>query len=207
MKKMLFTAMMMTIAISATAMSYNAARSEALFLSDKMAHELGLTDAQYETVYEINLDYLLNVDNRSDVFGHWWDIRNRDLRIVLSPWQYDRYIASTWFYRPLSWTAAGWTFPIYSRYAMGRMFKHRPAVYVTFRGGHSHRGASFYARHHFDRPLPPHGHGNAGHHGNWTHNGNRHPVGHVGHNPSMGHSPRHAGHMGNRPQGHFGGRR
>ena len=33
--------------------SYNAAKHEALFLSDKMAYELNLTAAQYEAVYEI----------------------------------------------------------------------------------------------------------------------------------------------------------
>ena len=53
MKKMIVLAMMMTIAIAAnaampprSAMSYENARREALFLSDKMAYELGLTDSQ-----------------------------------------------------------------------------------------------------------------------------------------------------------------
>ena len=92
MKKMMTLVMMMTIAISAAAMPYNTARNKALYLSDKMAYELGLTATQYEAVYEINLDYLLNVDTRADVFGFWWEIRNRDLRYVLSTWQYDRFI-------------------------------------------------------------------------------------------------------------------
>jgi len=169
MKKMMILVMMMTIAISANAMSYSAARNEALFLSDKMAYELGLTNAQYEAVYEINLDYLLNVDTRADVFGFWWDVRNRDLRFVLSTWQYDRYIASTYFYRPLAWHAGNWTFAIYSRYGHGRMFMHRPAVFVSFRGGHNHRGSSFYAGRHFDKPI--------------THGGHNTSVGH-GHSPS-----------------------
>ena len=56
MKKMLMMAVMMVMTISANAMSYNAAKNEALFLSDKMAYELNLTDAQYDAVYEINLD-------------------------------------------------------------------------------------------------------------------------------------------------------
>ena len=51
MKKMMILAMMMVMTISATAMSYNAAKNEALFLSDKMAYELNLTAAQYEAVY------------------------------------------------------------------------------------------------------------------------------------------------------------
>ena len=187
---MMTLVMMMTIAISAAAMPYNTARNEALFLADKMAYELGLTATQYEAVYEINLDYLLNVDTRADVFGFWWDVRNRDLRYVLSTWQYDRYMASAWFYRPVIWGTRGWTFSIYTRYATDRMFYHRPAVFVNFKGGHSHKGGSFYAGHHFDKPNPPKGHGNNppkgygnhnnnnnnnnGNHnnGNWSHNGN-----------------------------------
>ena len=47
MKKMMILAVMMVMTVSATAMSYNAAKHEALFLSDKMAYELNLTAAQY----------------------------------------------------------------------------------------------------------------------------------------------------------------
>ena len=62
MKKMLFTLVsMLTIAAAANAMSYEQARNEALFLTDKMAYELNLNDAQYEAAYEINLDYLMGV--------------------------------------------------------------------------------------------------------------------------------------------------
>jgi hypothetical protein len=142
-------------------------------------------------VYEINLDYLLNVDTRADVFGFWWEVRNRDLRYVLSTWQYDRFMVSEWFYRPVVWGTGGWTFSIYTRYGVGRMFYHRPAVFVTFRGGHSVRGNSHYAHHHFDKPNPPKGHGNGnytgnhnGHNnGNWNHNNGNH-NGNSGHNPS-----------------------
>ena len=66
-----------------------AAKNEALFLSDKMAYELNLTAAQYEAVYEINLDYLMSLNGHADVFGIWWDRRNADLRYVLNSWQYD----------------------------------------------------------------------------------------------------------------------
>ena len=224
MKKMMTMVMMMTIAISAAAMPYNTARNEALFLSDKMAYELGLTATQYEAVYEINLDYLLNIDTRADVFGFWWEVRNRDLRYVLSTWQYDRFMASAWFYRPVIWANSGWTFSIYSRYAMDRMFYHRPAVFVTFKGGHSHRDGSFYAGHHFDRPNPPKGHGhnppmghgnnppkgNGNHNnnnGNWNHNGNsnhnngnhngNHNNGNWNHNGNGNHNP--SVNNGNRP--------
>lgn len=171
MKKIMFLAIMMTIAISANAMTYNAARNEALFLSDKMAYELGLTNAQYEAVYEINLDYLLNVNTRADIHGPWWNIRNRDLRHVLSTWQFDRYMACNYFYRPIAFRAGTWTLAIYNRYDRGRMFMHRPSVFAGFRGGHNHRGVSFYASNNFHKPAPRNGghrpsmdHGRPSHH-------------------------------------------
>ena len=34
-----------------------------------MAYELNLTNAQYEDVYEINLDYLMSVNGRNDAYG------------------------------------------------------------------------------------------------------------------------------------------
>ena len=155
MKKALTMAAMMTIAISATAMPYETAREEALFLSDKMAYELDLTEEQFEAVYEINLDYLLNVKCQADVLGTPWTIRNRDLSHVLSDRQYDHYLSSGWFYRPVIWKSNSLTFAIYKRYNQGRLMMHRPAVFISYRGGHSHRGASFYARHHFGRGIPP----------------------------------------------------
>ena len=87
MKKIMFLAVMMVMSISADAISYKIARNDALFLSDKMAHELSLTKEQYEAVYEINLDYLMCLDTHADVFGICWERRNAALRHVLSDWQ------------------------------------------------------------------------------------------------------------------------
>ena len=57
MKKMMIALVaMLTIAATGKAMSYEQARNEALFLTDKMAYELNLNDEQYEAAYEINLD-------------------------------------------------------------------------------------------------------------------------------------------------------
>ena len=79
MKKMMMTALLMTIAITASAMTYTEARMEALFLSDKMAYELDLSAPQYEAVYEINLDYMMTLGHRADLFGSSWSRRNADL--------------------------------------------------------------------------------------------------------------------------------
>ena len=56
--------------VSANAMSYEQARDQALFLTDKMAYELNLTQDQYEAAYEINLDYLLSIDNYTTCMEH-----------------------------------------------------------------------------------------------------------------------------------------
>ena len=160
-KRLMILAVMMVMTISANAMSYNAAKHEALFLSDKMAYELNLTAAQYEAVYEINLDYLMSLNGHGDVFGIWWDRRNADLRFVLTPWQYDKYVALNHFYRPVAWKAGGWTFAVYSHYGRGHFYNAHPKVFVSYRGGHNRVHGSHYA--HMHRPATHH-HAPAVHH-------------------------------------------
>ena len=139
MKKMMFTLIaMLTIAVQANAMSYEQARNEALFLTDKMAYELNLSDAQYEAAYEINLDYLMGVTSQYDVFGPYWDRRNMDLSYILFSWQWDMFRAAAYFYRPLVWDAGYWHFAVYARYPHRDYFYFgRPHFYATYRGGHS----------------------------------------------------------------------
>ena len=153
---MMILAVMMVMTVSATAMSYNAAKHEALFLSDKMAYELNLTAAQYEAVYEINLDYLMSINGHADVFGIWWDRRNADLRFVLNAWQYDKYITLAYFYRPVAWRADGWMFNVYTRYDRGLFYHAHPTVFVTYKGGNNHKAAHFYADRHVPKPAVHH---------------------------------------------------
>ena len=152
MKKLFFAlTMMLTTTMGASAMSYEQARNEALFLTDKMAYELNLTDAQYEAAYEINLDYLMGVTGRSDVFGTYWERRNLDLSYILFDWQWNAFVAATYFYRPLYWEAGYWHFGIYRRYPHRDYFYFgRPHFYATYRGGHawhSHGGHGYYYGH------------------------------------------------------------
>ncbi len=160
MKKMFFALMtMLTISISAKAMSYEQARNEALFLTDKMAYELNLTDEQYEAAYEINLDYLMGVTGRNDVFGTYWERRNLDLSYILLDWQWKSFIAATYFYRPLYWEAGYWHFGIYRRYPHRDYFYFgRPHFYVTYHGAHAwHRvGGHGYYHGHRDHFRAPH---------------------------------------------------
>ena len=211
MKKMMFMAMMMVMTITANAMSYNVAKNEALFLSDKMAYELNLTDAQYDAVYEINLDYLMSVNGHADVFGIWWDRRNADLRYVLTSWQFAKYMELTYFYRPISWHNGAWTFYVYSYYDRARFFKPRPTVFVSYMGGHNRKPSHFYADRRVTKPAPaPVAH---------PHNTSKHDKGmrvmnDKGHNNMGNHNNTHMGNRqiaqntpNNRTSGHFGGRR
>ena len=163
MKKMMMTLIaMLTMTVSAYAMSFEQARNEALFLTDKMAYELNLTDEQYEAAYEINLDYLMGVTGRADVFGTYWERRNLDLSYILLDWQWQAYIAATYFYRPRYWEAGYWHFGIYARYPHRDYFYFgRPAFYATYRGGHAwhiHGGHGYYYNHrdHFRAPRREH---------------------------------------------------
>ena len=152
MKKILMAIVaLMTFTASANAMSYEQARREALFLTDKMAYELNLSDAQYDAAYEINLDYLMGVTSVDDVYGDYWTRRNLDLSYILLDWQWNAFRAASYFFRPLYWNAGCWHFCIYARYPRRSFYYFaRPTVYVSYRGGHSWRmngGHSYYHNH------------------------------------------------------------
>lgn len=140
---------MITLTFStANAMSYEQARQQALFLTDKMAYELNLTDDQYEAAYEVNLDYLMGVNTYDDLYGAYWRQRNLDLSYILFDWQYRAYLNATYFYRPLYWDGGYWHFGIYARYPHRDYFFYgRPHFYAEYHGGHSWRmngGRSWY---------------------------------------------------------------
>lgn len=160
MKRMIIAlvAMFMMTFTTASAMSYEQARQQALFLTDKMAYELNLTEDQYEAAYEVNLDYLMSVDTYDDLYGAYWRQRNMDLSYILLDWQYRTYLNATYFYRPLYWHAGYWHFGIYARYPRRDFFYFgRPHFYVSYRGGHSWRvngNRSWYYGRSFGGPHP-----------------------------------------------------
>ena len=199
MKKMMIALLgMLTIAASGNAMSYEQARNEALFLTDKMAYELNLTDEQYEAAYEINLDYLMGVTSYDDVYGDYWERRNRDLSYILYDAQWQAYIAASYFYRPLYWSDGFWHFGIYARYPHRHYFYFgRPAFYATYRGAHAwhlHGTHGYYYnhRHHFR----PEGRTHFGMHDRWNRGDfNHHHGGTTNHHGgTIGH---HGGNVGN----------
>lgn len=149
------TLLVMTVS-TASAMSYEQARQQALFLTDKMAYELNLTDDQYEAAYEVNLDYLMGINSYDDLYGAYWRQRNADLSYILLDWQYRTYLNAAYFYRPLYWDGGYWHFGIYARYPRrDYYFFGRPHFYTVYRGGHSwhmNGGRSWYCGRSYGRP-------------------------------------------------------
>lgn len=191
----------LTVTATASAMSYENAREQALFLTDKMAYELNLTEEQYDAAYEINLDYLMSINTPDDLYEAYWRQRNLDLSYILLDWQYRAFCAATYFYRPIYWTAGVWHFAVYSRYPRRNFFYFgRPNIYITYRGGHSwhHNGGHSWYK------------GRTFHHGNtakWHgmrdryHRGDYHKGGHHGDSHYSGFQRNRPGrNPGNKPQ-------
>lgn len=137
MKRIMMTiAAALTMVFAAQAMSYEDARREALFLTDKMAYELGLNDAQYEAVYEINFDYFSSISSSKNIKGTYLSRRNYDINFVLTATQYSKFYKADYFYTPVKWDG-GIVVKVYTRYPdRVKMYYPAPRVYMTYRGEH-----------------------------------------------------------------------
>lgn len=152
MKKFLLLSLFTVISVMSSTcwagMSNSRIRKEALYLSDKMAYELGLTNSQYDDIYEINYDFIYSLRNTLDyvVDGYQWamddyydalDLRNDDLRWVLSSSQYRRFLKLEYFYRPIAVSSGSWFFRIYNVYTNRSLFyMSKPTIYRSYSGGH-----------------------------------------------------------------------
>lgn len=179
MKRIFITLLALIAMAGASAMTESRVRTETLFLTDKMSYELRLNSSQYNDVYEINYDFMSAVCNIMDdvVYGESWalndyyealDVRNDDLRWVLSASQYRRFLGVEYFCRPIYQTNAGWGLRIYVTYTNPSVYYCRwPSAYTTYFGGH-YRGdfddTSYYRYRysrvsHYNRPFRMNGDG------------------------------------------------
>ena len=136
MKKIMMTmAMIVTIATSAAAMTFNEAREHALFLTDKMTYELGLSATQTNNVYEINFDYIIAVAIQGERPGVCQSRRDADMRYVLSDYQYHLYKKTNYFYRPMSSSRNVWSLHIYKYYTdRHHMYSSKPTHFKDYKG-------------------------------------------------------------------------
>lgn len=137
MRRFLIFAVMALGMLAAHAIPFEEARREALFLTDKMAYELNVNEAQYEALYEINLDYLMSLSSSRDVKGTHLNRRNYDINCVLTPMQYSKFYKADYFYTPAKWDA-GVVLKVYTRYPdRSKMYRKAPYSYSVYRGSHS----------------------------------------------------------------------
>lgn len=205
MKKYILSLALSCLAIlPLSAMSYEEAREQARFLTDKMAYELNFNDQQYNDCYEINLDYFLSVQTAGDVYGDYLSYRNADLRHILYDWQYSLFVAADYFFRPLSFYRGTWLLPVYHHYNAGHFYYSHPAVYFSYRGGH---GRPYFHTGYYTSRRP---HWNGGfrgqHHGSVVHHSRArdHHAMPALHHSSHGRQPGY--HIGARPSHHSSGR-
>lgn len=137
MRRFLIFAVMALGVLASHAIPFEEARREALFLTDKMAYELNVNEAQYEALYEINLDYFMSLSSSRDVKGTHLNRRNYDINCVLTPMQYSKFYKADYFYTPAKWDA-GVVLKVYTRYPdRSKMYRKAPYSYSVYRGSHS----------------------------------------------------------------------
>lgn len=137
MRRFLIFAVMALGVLASHAIPFEEARREALLLTDKMAYELNVNEAQYEALYEINLDYLMSLSSSRDVKGTHLNRRNYDINCVLTPMQYSKFYKADYFYTPAKWDA-GVVLKVYTRYPdRSKMYREAPYSYSVYRGSHS----------------------------------------------------------------------
>ena len=186
MKRTLLTLIIAIMALTARAISYDDARQQAWFITDKMAYELNLTPEQYDRAYQINLDYLMSLNGPTDITGAYWQYRDIDLRCILFDWQYNLLSTLDYFYRPVRWYATRWYYPVYDHYRIGYYYYTRPNIYISYHGCTWHRRRP-------DRPSP---------YASWR---PRRGAGMHGYGPATPPPPTHYNHPGhhNRPDNNY----
>ena len=156
--------MMLGVSVPALgAMSISKMRQNTRFLTDRMAYELKLSPQQYDDVYEVNYDFINNVrylmddvvrgyDYALERYYDFLDVRNDDLRWILSGSQYRRFLKAEYFYRPIYAQNNKWQFRIYMVYNNVNFFYFgKPHHYASYCGGHyrTHFNNVSYYRTHF----------------------------------------------------------
>lgn len=145
---MILATVLTTSEICLATMSTSRVRKESRFLTDKMAYELNLSTYQYNDVYEINYDFIASIRYIMDdvIDGYEWalndyydylDMRNDDLRYVLTSAQYGRFLATDYFFRPVYTSGNRWNFRVYITYTNRNLFYFaKPSFYSSYSGAH-----------------------------------------------------------------------
>ncbi len=211
--------MLVSTAMVAQPMNYNAMRNNARFLTDRMAYTLGINSPLLlDDIYRINYDYIYAINEYLDdiALGYRYDdymsiCAERDfaLQMLLGDALWSRIMTYDYFYRPIVFENRRWHFGIYMHdWDRGHYYFNTPRYYDNYRGGH------FFAGMRPNRGIGDRGPGMAGwgarpnqiggNHGN---NGFRGGQPDMNHGINMGGQPNmnHGGNMGGQPNVNRGG--
>lgn len=158
---LLWMAILFRVALPTSAMGLSEIRMNARFLTDRMAYELNLTTKQYNDLYEVNYDFLRNVNPylpgvvsqdevALDYYHKYLDDRNDDIRWILSNAEYRCFLSLDYFYSPVYTLNNLCYLRVFSRYPNRDHFYYRqPLHYMDYNGEHNRnrwRGESYYKR-------------------------------------------------------------
>lgn len=162
---MKLTMMICLLGISITTragVSINEIRENARFITDRMRYELHLSYYQYNDAYEVNFDFVNNAIHLMPFVtrGEDWaindyyrllDIRNEDMRWILTSRQYVEFMEADYFFRPIYASRGQWYFRIYLHYKDRHFFHFAlPKLYHSYNGAHHRKHfshESFYRKH------------------------------------------------------------
>ena len=153
-KKLLILALFAICGMSASfSMSRARASEEADFLTDKMAYELGLTQAQWADVYEINYDYFRALDHLGRSYAHESRLRDSKLKYVLTAAQWDKYLTVSYFITPVKAGISDWIFTVYNHYKRNLFYYDSRHIVDVYRGKHR-KHTTFYQNRYQPRYRP-----------------------------------------------------
>lgn len=101
---------------SANAQRLTDIQAEARFITDKMIVELGLSNAQRNSLLNINLNYLDGIRSYRDIDAYGWHYRNKQLKRMLNDRQWKRFKEAYYFYHPIGWNNNTYIYNIYNKY-------------------------------------------------------------------------------------------
>lgn len=153
-------------AFQASAMSVEQSRNEAWFLTDKMAHELRLSNYQWDDVYEVNYDYFRALGHVTANYSSNIRMREQKLMYILTVAQWNEYCRLSYFTTPCVAVNGNWSFTIYTRYSRDRFFDRNHNVVFTYNGNRTGWDNYYRDRHITSGSYWSHNNGNS----NWNHN-------------------------------------
>ncbi|MCQ2288758.1 MAG: hypothetical protein MJZ74_06630 [Muribaculaceae bacterium] len=199
--------------VSAFAMSVEQSRNEAWFLTDKMAHELNLSNYQWDDVYEVNYDFFRALGTVTSSTASIERMREQKLMYILTVAQWNEFSRTSYFTTPCVAINGHWSFTIYTRYDRNKFFDRNRNVVFSYSGNRSNDSNYYWNRHtssagrgnnnsSWNNGLGNNNKNNNGY--NYSSNGNNKNGNNNGHSNNGGGNGNNKGNNGNVNNGHSG---